>query len=279
MDCGSEIEVISWSGEAAEILDRASEFHDPADPGRDVLFYRALVYANRAHMLGTRDNGELVAVLVYSIEPGLEGLELVVLTCAAVDPKYDIIANHLGTLEYLARAMGAKTVRFHTSRKGLGRVMEGRGYRLSEYVYRKPIMTELQGDTWRCDVQEGITMGGGGGGSSESTTNQTDERIAAENSVVADDGATINIDVQDIGPELAKELRLYAADVFDYLETESEAIRGQQNELIQRTFDNAPAGVQDLLRDMIKMGAGVAVAYAALRWGPGVLKEAKGLIK
>lgn len=277
MASSAKIESVSWSADVERILARACDRTDPDDPGIDVTFYRDLVKAGRAYTLGLVDDaGEILAAAVYTIDAGAVGLEFVILACASEDPRAALIEDHLSGLEYLAVALGCKSVRFHTRRRGLVDRMSDRGYRPSEYVYRKAIGRPAADPIrYECRAQEQITMGGGGG-SSSSETNQTDERIAADSSVVADDGATINIDVEDISPEVVKEVGEFANRVFDFAETERDASRQVQQQALDRAFDSTNAGVQELLGNMIKLGAGATAAYAAIRYGPDLVKSFKG---
>jgi hypothetical protein len=273
----SKLESVGWSDEVEAVLAVAQPYGDPDDPGADLGFYRDLVKAGKAGVLGAIDGSKLVAAAVYVVEPGAIGMELVLVSAGSIDARYDLIDEHLKTIEYLALAMGARSVRFHTKRAGLVRKMAEQGYRLSERVYRKSIgRAPVEPVRHECRVQDSIQAKGGGGGSSSSTTTQTDERIAADSSIVADDHGQVTLNIEDITPEIVAEVGDFASRVFDFAETERDASRDLQRQALDRAFDSTNAGVQELLSDMIKLTAGAAAAYAAVRYGPDLIKSMKG---
>lgn len=69
----------------------------------------------------------------------LDGIDLVVVAAGGYLPHsslYELITPYV---EKLARENGAKFLRGHTDRRGVGRLMENAGWQLSEYVYRKEV--------------------------------------------------------------------------------------------------------------------------------------------
>ena len=112
-------------------------------------------------------------------------------------------------------------------------------------------------------------MGGSSSSSSSSsTTNQTDERIAAEDSIVADDGATINIDIEDTTPELLALVTEAGERVINFSEKSFEFANSAQEaqlEALNRAFDATPAGGTDLARTIVTWGLVAGAATVAIQ--------------
>ena len=115
-------------------------------------------------------------------------------------------------------------------------------------------------------------MGSKSSSSSTSKTEQVDRRIAAESSLVATDGAAIDIEIQDVAPEALEALTEFGGRVLTFAETaQKEAARVSEASL-ERAFDSTPGGGQDVVRTLIKAGAAAGVGIVAARFAPDIVR-------
>ncbi len=122
-------------------LDEAGRRHVatlPDDPLLPDGGYEGIVSAGRGSWYAVTCHGERVGTILAGIEPTRQGDELVIIAGAAdVCPVYGplLVPTMNFVRQRLAQWLGCKTVRFHTARPAMGRVL-GDVWQPVETVYR-----------------------------------------------------------------------------------------------------------------------------------------------
>ncbi len=118
-----------WTEGAAEWLRPACDNLYPLyDLARDVD-------AGQCTLFNVNSGDEHVASFVLRFD----GEEIVIVAAGGYLPGLSLYETITPFIERLAKACGAKYLRGHTRRAGIGRKMEKVGFTLSEWVYRKEI--------------------------------------------------------------------------------------------------------------------------------------------
>jgi hypothetical protein len=107
------------------------------NPECSLEWYRRQVAGGGLHALAVESAERIVAGVLVRIEPADWGMEFVIVAASGGARGRDLVAEVIPQLESLAALMQCGSVRFHTSRAGLGEKAERAGYAGVETVYRK----------------------------------------------------------------------------------------------------------------------------------------------
>jgi hypothetical protein len=107
------------------------------NPECSAEWYRRQVENGSLHPVAVELAGEIVAGVLIRVEPADWGQEFVIVAASGDARGRDLVAEVIPQLESLAQATDCGSVRFHTSRQGLGEKAERAGYAGVEIVYRK----------------------------------------------------------------------------------------------------------------------------------------------
>jgi len=126
------IKAAPWAVAAPFLVAVADPDYTLEEMGRDMVAGAVAAYT-------VDDGAGPVAAFLLRVESLPSGEEAVIVAAASRAPRGDLTRHVLPGIEALARAVGCRSVRFHTGRPGLGRKAESIGYRLAETVYRKDL--------------------------------------------------------------------------------------------------------------------------------------------
>ena len=108
--------------------------------------------------------------------------------------------------------------------------------------------------------------------SSSSKTEQTDKRIAAESSLVATEGGSITVDIEDVSPEALEALTEFGEEVLGFAATAQKESFRVSEAALDRAFDATDAAAADVVRDLVKIGAAAGVGIVAARMAPQIVR-------
>ncbi len=122
-----------WDLEAQNFLAPAcTEDYTVLDLEYDVTFLRCQLF-------NIYEDDKHVGSMVLRLEKTPTGKELVVVALGGKNGG-DLIQALTNFWDGLASLNGAKTIRAHVSKKGMARLMERAGGKLSEYVYKREVV-------------------------------------------------------------------------------------------------------------------------------------------
>lgn len=97
------------------------------------------VQKGNCQLFNVYEDGHHVASMVLRLESNTHSKELVVVALGGGHPSGALIQSLSAFWDKLAKSNGAKTVRAHVSRKGMARLMERVGGKLTEFVYKREV--------------------------------------------------------------------------------------------------------------------------------------------
>lgn len=133
-----ELKRIDWSEKAEKHLSVVAQT-DPTISGID--FWKELHDAGKTKLFGVFINGEHKASMLCAVMAGNQEAEFVVELIGGDDGHAGVM-DGLPGIDELAKQAGCNHIRVMTMRKGMVKVVEQRGYALTDYVLRKKVNVE-----------------------------------------------------------------------------------------------------------------------------------------
>ena len=119
-----DIQACTWSKIFEDHINQVAAYVDPLDWGSDVDWYKAEAKRGGLALLAGIHDGRHVASAAYRIEAKADGSQEMVLVAVGGDRGADTIRELLPPLIELCQAAEIASIRFHTRRPELVRVME-----------------------------------------------------------------------------------------------------------------------------------------------------------
>lgn len=119
------LRLAGWDGRARADLGRIRDFRP-----RDLAVLRRHVEAGRWFLFAIEADGRRVGSLVWSVEVEGDGEKSLIVNGIGAEPVpgLDVVALVLAEFEAMGRKIGARALRFWTSREGLRARMERAGF-------------------------------------------------------------------------------------------------------------------------------------------------------